>query len=307
MNYLTVIGTVVCEDIETPKAESPPPPGLGGSAVYACAAAQSLQRAHLIGAVGDDFPERHERRLRSLNIDLTGLEVKKGKTFYWKASYAPDLLTRETLALELGVYENYQPLVPAELRRSDFVLIANLVPQAQAAALDQLERPAVLLLGTIDHWVRTARDCLTRLLPRVDGFFANEEEMRLLAGLEDPIESAKQVAKLGSKFVVVTLAERGAVLVLGHELWHVPAFPCTTIQDPTGAGDSFAGGFLASLARDRITEPNEKTLVRAMLYGTALASLCLEDFSIVGLCRANMRLVESRVSKLRAIMNYKVR
>jgi sugar/nucleoside kinase (ribokinase family) len=304
MSRLTVIGTVVCEDIETPRGKSSPPPGLGGSSIYASVAAQLLYRVDLIGMVGADFPEPYLRRLQSLNIDLNGLQWSSGKTFYWKAKYAQDLLTRDTLALDLGVYEHYHPQLPANCRRSEYVLIANLMPQLQDEVLAQLDSPGIVMLGTIDHWVCTERPCIVSLLPRVDGFIANEEEMRLFAGLSDSIAAAKYVATLGSKFTVVTLAERGAVLVMGEKEFHFPAFPCETVQDPTGAGDSFAGGLLASLARDRATDISEQSLCRAMLYGTALASLCVETFSVEGLCRAQLEDVEKRVAILRRMVDF---
>jgi len=248
--------------------------------------------------VGADFPQRYRRRLESLNIDLAGLEQKSGKTFYWKARYAADLLTRETLALELGVYEQYHPRIPAKSRGSDYVLIANLMPQLQQEALTQLERPDLVVLGTIDYWIRTARPYLVDLLPRAHGFIANEEEMRLLGGSDDPVEAARNVAKLGARFVVVILAERGSVLVLGQEHFHVPAFPCANVQDPTGAGDSFAGGLVASLALGREKAITQKNLVKAMHYGTALASFSVESYGIEGLCRATRKEVEERVSIL---------
>ena len=298
MGRLTVVGTVVCEDIETPRGQSPPPPSLGGSGIYASVAAQLIHRVDLIGVVGADFPERYRRRLETLNIDLTGLEQESGKTFYWKARYAADLLTRETLELDLGVYEQYHPNIPAKSRGSEYVLIANLMPQLQDEALTQLERSELVVLGTIDHWVRTARPYLVDLLPRAHGFIANEEEMRLLGGSDDPVEAARKVATLGSRFVVVTLAERGAVLVVGQEHFHVPAFPCVNVEEPTGAGDSFAGGLVASLARGRDKDITEQHLLKAMLYGTALASFCVESYGIEGLCKATYEEVENRVSVL---------
>ena len=302
MNRLTVIGTVTCEDIETPMGNSPPPPVLGGSAVYAAAAAQLLHRVDFAGVAGDDFPAAHLRCLQSLNVELAGLQRTVGKTQYWKAKYSRNLTTRETLALDLGVYAHYHPHLTAECRASAYTVIANLKPQVQLEALAQLDAPKVVVLGTIDHWVRNERPCLVSLLPRVAGFIANEEEMKLLAGLEDPIAAAKYVLTLGSKFVVVTLAERGAALLLGDRVFHFPAFPCAVVRDPTGAGDCFAGGLLASIARERAEKVGAQLLCGAMLYGTAIASLCVEEFSIKGLCRAEPGEVEKRVAQLRQMV-----
>ena len=215
MSCLAVFGTVVCEDVESPAGVSPPPPSLGGSGVYAAVSAQLLRRVHMVGAVGTDFPEPYRRCLESLNIDLGGLEVKPGKTMYWRARYAEDLTTRETLALDLGVYEDYHPHVSTNIQQCSHALIANLMPRIQDEVLAQLDRPNLTLLGTIDHWVRTARSGLAALLPRATGFIANAEEMMLFTDCGDPIEAAEIVARLGSRFVVVTLADQGALLVWG--------------------------------------------------------------------------------------------
>ncbi len=304
MSRLTVIGTVVCEDIETPSGTSSSPPGLGGSCIYASVAAQLLHPVDLIGVVGADFPIRYLNRLQSLNIDLTGLERSTGKTFYWKAKYARDLLTRDTLALDLGVYKDYHPQIPEKCRGSEYALIANLMPQIQEEALAQLDSPNIVVLGTIDHWIRTTSSFLISLLPRVDGFLANEEEMKLLSGLSDPIAAAKYVATLGSKFCVVTLAERGSVLVMGEREFHFPAFPYVVVRDPTGAGDSFAGGLLACLARDHTTKLTEQSLCKAMLYGTVLASFCVETFSIEKLCLTQPEEMEERIDFLRQMVDF---
>lgn len=302
MSKLTVIGNVALEDIETTKECSPAPPRLGGSGVYAAVAARFHHEVDLISVAGtDDFPESYEDRLRGLNINLN-IENKAGKTFYWKARYKEDLVNRETIDLRLGVYDDYLPLVPPVLRDSRYILIANLMPRLQQAALAQLTKPELVVLGTIDHSVSTERPCLLSLLPRVDGFIANEKEMTLLAGREDPVQAAKYVATQGPKFVVVTRAGDGADLVtqhpvLRHKTYHVPAYTCgREVRDPTGAGDSFAGGLTASLIRDE--DITEQSLRRAMLYGTALASFCVEEFSIDGLCQASWEKVEERVSAL---------
>jgi sugar/nucleoside kinase (ribokinase family) len=304
MSKLTVIGTVVLEDIVTTKESSPAPPGLGGSAIYAAVAARFHHEVDLIGVAGTDFPRSYEERLKGLNINLN-IEKRDGKTFYWKAEYEENLVNRKPLELQLGVYDDYMPHVPQALRDSKYVLIANLTPRLQQAALAQLKKPDLVLLGTIDHSILTERPCLVSLLPRVDGFIANEAEMKLLAGLDDPVEAAKNVATLGPKFVIVTLASEGAVLVtqhpvLRHQTYRVPAYPCgPAVRDPTGAGDSFAGGLIASLIRDQ--EISQDSLRRAMLYGTALASFCVEQFSIQGLCQANWEHVEHRVAALRKL------
>lgn len=304
MSRLTVMGTVVCEEIETANGNSPRYPVLGGSAVYAAAAAQLLCRVNLVGDVGEDFSQTHLHCLQSMNIDLTGFRRLGGTTFYWRARYPKDMRTRETLALELGVYKDHHPHLNAKCRVSKYALLANLRPQAQHEALVQLKCPRVVLLGTIDYWIRNERTDLVSQLSRVTGFIANEEEIKLLAGMSDPIAAAKNVLAFGPRFVVVTLAERGSLLLFGERVFHVPAFPCATLVDPTGAGDSFAGGLLASIARERVAAVCEGSLCRAMLYGTSLASLCVEAFSIDGLRQANLGDVEQRVAQLRRMVHF---
>ena len=305
MRRLTIIGSVVCEDIKTPMGHSGPNPVMGGSCVYASVAAQFFHCVDIIGAVGTDFPVPYLGLLQSLNIDLTGLEKNQGKTFYWKANYANDLVTRETQALKLGVYENYHPKISEKATRNKYFFIANLDPQIQGEIMDQLDSSKFIMLGTIDHWIRTQTSLLKSLLLRVDGFIANEEEMKLLAGVSDPILAAKCVAKLGAKFSIMTLGAKGAFLVIGEKEFYFPAFPHVTVKDPTGAGDSFAGGFLASLARDRASNPSELSLCRAMLYGTVLASFCVESFSVKKLSSANLEEIEKRANILRKMIDFK--
>jgi sugar/nucleoside kinase (ribokinase family) len=297
MSVLLICGTVVLETVETPFGKGDET--LGGSGVYPSLAAQLFGQVRLVGAVGDDFGKSNMVSLERTGIDLRHLDKVSGSTFRWKAKYKEDLSKRETTYLDLGVYQGFTPRIPTDVPQYEFVFLASLDPQVQLQAMRQLRGHRLVIAGTVDHWITTAGDDVRDLVRQVDGFIANEEEMQHLGGDKDAVQAARRIQALGPAFVIVTVAEHGAWLIVDDQYFHVSAYPSYPVSDPTGAGDSFAGGFLGHLSRlDR--PPRFQDLCAAMFYGTAVASFTIEGFGVQRLSEVNINDIELRVSWLRA-------
>ena len=272
---LIVIGTLAYDTIET--AHDKREEILGGSAVYFALASSQFTQTAMVGVVGKDFKEEHMSALAKAGVNLDGLEVAEGQTFRWSGRYEPDWNTRHTLDTQLNVLEHFQPKVPAQHRDSRYVFLANASPEVQGQGLSQVEQPQFVMADTMNLWIDIARDALIALLARVDAIVLNDEEARMLTGEDNLWVAAAKVRELGPKLVVLKKGEHGAFLLAEDWKFSVPAYPVMNVIDPTGAGDSFAGGFMGYVAREGNTEP--ATLRQAMLYGTAAASCCVEGFS----------------------------
>jgi sugar/nucleoside kinase (ribokinase family) len=273
---LLVIGTLAYDDIET--AHDARKSVLGGSATYCAVAASHFTDPRLVGVVGEDFEEADCQRLREAGVSTDGLEVAPGRTFRWGGRYEEDWNTRHTTFTELNVLEHFDPKVPEGYRDSRFVFLANAAPAVQLKALDQVEHPTFVMADTMNLWIDIARDDLAALLRRVDAIVLNDEEARMLTGERNLIRAAGQVLGLGPRLVVLKKGEHGAFLMGSDVHFSLPAYPVEEVVDPTGAGDSFAGGFMGHLARTGNADP--ATLRQAMLHGTVTASFCVEDFGI---------------------------
>lgn len=273
---LLVIGTLAYDSIET--AHEKREDVLGGSATYFAMAASTFGPVRLVGVVGDDFAPAHVELLRARGVDTSGLEVARGETFRWGGRYEPDWNTRHTLYTKLNVFERFDPKIPAAHRDSRYVFLANAEPAVQARALDQVEKPAFTVLDTMNLWIDTARAGLLHLLRRVDAVVLNDEEARMLTGERSLLRAAGQVLGLGPRYVILKKGEHGAFLLGGDAHFSLPAYPVEEVVDPTGAGDSFAGGFMGYVAERAAIDP--RTLRRAMLYGTVAASFCVEGFGV---------------------------
>src|SRR5262249_47301796 len=235
---------------------------LGGSATFFSYAASFFTRPRLVGVVGEDFPAEHRQLFASRDIDTSGLVTEQGKTFRWKGRYHQDLNTRDTLEVHLNVFGTFNPVLPERFRDSTHVFLANGSPVLQSRVLDQVHRPTLVLADTMDLWIENQKDDLLALLPRLDGLLLNDSEARLLTGENNLVRAGRAVRKLGPKFVIIKKGEHGAMLLSEDGAFVVPAYPTADVLDPTGAGDSFAGGILGYLASDDIPPPGR--LRRAM-------------------------------------------
>ena len=277
MNKLLIVGTVAFDAIETPFGKTDKI--LGGAATYIGLSASffNLQSA-IVSVVGDDFPQEHLDLLTSRNIDISGIEiVKGGKTFFWSGLYHNDLNSRDTLVTELNVLADFQPKVPQNYKDADVVMLGNLHPFVQSSVLDQMEKkPKLVVLDTMNFWMDCALPELLEVIKRVDVITINDEEARQLSGEYSLVKAAAKIQELGPKYVVIKKGEHGALLFHNREVFFAPALPLEDVFDPTGAGDTFAGGFSGFIAQsENISFGNMKN---AIIYGSNLASFCVEKF-----------------------------
>jgi len=284
---LLVVGSIAMDTLRTPFGEAKDE--LGGSATFFSTVASFFVPVRLVGVVGEDFPSQFRRAFDSRRIDTAGLVVVPGgKTFRWHGSYQGAMNEAKTEAVRLNVFGDFRPAIPAAFRRSRLVFLANGSPVTQASVLDQVERPALVVADTMNLWIDTQKDALLALLARVDGLVLNEGEARMLTGDPNLVRAGHQILERGPKFVVIKKGEHGALLVARPEdagadasrrsVCPLPAFPATEVRDPTGAGDSFAGGMMGYLAGTGRFDLQH--LVRAMAYGTVIASFAIEDFGL---------------------------
>lgn len=275
---LLVVGSLALDTIETPfgRVEN----ALGGSATYiATAASYFVTPVRLVGVVGGDFPKAAMQFLEGHGVDLEGLEVvKNGKTFRWGGRYHYDLNTRDTLFTELNAFEKFDPKIPQSYRNTTYVCLGNIDPMLQRRVLEQLSKPRLVVGDTMNFWITGNNAELQRTLKLLDVLIVNDSEARQLAGEHNLIKAAKAIIRLGPKIVIIKKGEHGAVMITERTMFSAPAYPLEDIYDPTGAGDAFAGGFIGWIARtDDLSEENYK---RAVIYGSTLASFCVERFSV---------------------------
>ena len=284
---LLVVGSVAYDTIKTPHGEAPD--ALGGAAVYFSLAARIFTPVRLVGVVGDDFRDDDVRLLEARKIDLGGLErVRGGKTFRWSGEYSPDMNRRETLSVELNVFQDFRPKVPEAFRDSRFVFLANASPVTQASVLDQMDRPDFVMADTMDLWIQTQHRELVDLLGRIDGLLLNDSEAMLLTDRHNLIDAGRAILAMGPSRVVIKKGEHGSVLFEGDRIVPLPAYPTSQVKDPTGAGDSFAGALMGFLAQKGSSGPRKskgqgvepKTFKVALAYGTVVASFTVEDFGV---------------------------
>ena len=271
---IAVVGSVAFDTIETPigRAEEV----LGGSATHFAVAASYFAPVHLVAVVGEDFPEAERDYLASRDIDLSGLEIRPGRTFRWTGRYHEDMNVRDTLDLQLNVFADFRPSLSEDIRRAPIVFLANIDPRLQDSVLEQFDDPTLVACDTMNHWIDSARVPLEALLPRVDLLVLNDEEARQLSGEQNISRAARRILDLGPRSVLVKRGEYGAILFSPESVFAVPAFPLEEVFDPTGAGDTFAGGLVGYLAATG--ERSEGGLRRAIVYGSVLASYVVEDF-----------------------------
>lgn len=273
---ILVVGSVFFDSLETPYGQAERT--LGGAATYFSVAASFFAPVRMVATVGEDFPEDEIAFLKKRKIDISGLEVRPGKTGSWKGRYHEDMNQRDTLDLDLGVFSDFQPRLAAEHRSAQFVFLANIDPRLQESVLDQLGAPGVVGCDTMNHWITGSRADLERLLSRVGLLVINDEEARLLSGENNIVRAARKLLAMGPKRILIKRGEYGVIQFSADSVFAVPAFPLEEVFDPTGAGDTFAGGLMGEIARSG--EVSEASLRRAIVYGSVMASFVVEDFGL---------------------------
>lgn len=276
MSKLVIVGTVAFDAIETPFGKTDKI--LGGAATYIGLSASKLNvDSAIVSVVGGDFPQEYITMLQEKNMDIEGLEViKEGKTFFWSGRYHNDMNSRDTLVTELNVLENFSPKVPQDHKSAEVVMLGNLHPLVQLSVIEQMDNPKMIVLDTMNFWMDCALEELKEVIAKVNVITINDEEARQLSGEYSLVNAAKKIMKMGPEYVVIKKGEHGALLFHKDEMFFAPALPLAEVFDPTGAGDTFAGGFTGYLAKtEDYSFENMKT---AIVYGSALASFCVEKF-----------------------------
>lgn len=278
---LLVVGSIALDSVETPfdRVDN----ALGGSAVYVSLAASYFSApVYLVGVVGDDFDGEHVRMLENHNIDLEGLQIVEGdRTFRWAGKYHYDLNVRDTLLTELNVFEKFDPVIPENYRKARFVLLGNIDPVLQAKVLDQMENPKFVVCDTMNFWIEGKKKELLEVLKRVNVLIINDSEARLLSQEANLIKAAKIIRAMGPQYLIIKKGEHGALLFTDNTVFSAPAYPLENIYDPTGAGDTFAGGFIGYIHKTQ--DISVENMKRAVVFGSAMASFCVEKFSTKGL------------------------
>jgi hypothetical protein len=299
-----IVGSIALDDIKTQLAEHKNL--LGGSASYGAVSASNFSPVSLVGIVGEDFPKEHVELFRNRQIDLAGLQIVPGKTFRWSGEYMWDMNTRETRSVELNVFETFTPVLPEGYRQTPIVLLANIAPDLQHHVLDQVSQPRFVIADTMDLWINIAKDSLTRLIGRVDMLILNDGEARQFTGETSLIKAGKKIRDMGPAYVAIKKGEHGCLLFGPEaEFFSCPAFPLEDIHDPTGAGDTFAGGLAGYLAANCGTgEVTFDALKKAVVYGSVLASFNVEAFSLERLKTVDSAQIESRYDLFRRISQF---
>jgi len=287
---LTVIGSVAFDSVETPFGKKEDV--LGGSATYASVGASFFTPVNLISVVGTDFPMRYRTMFNKRNIDTSGLENKKGKTFRWKARYHYDLSYAETLSTHLNVFEGFRPEIPKNVTSKDNLLLANIDPDLQDWIFEKINPRGLVACDTMNLWIEHKRKELLKLLKKVDLFLLNDAEARQLSGETNLLDAAKYIAGQGAKMIVIKKGEHGALFFSKELRFMVPAYLLKKLADPTGAGDTFAGGMTGYLSKTR--KITDSVLRKALVYGSMLASFTVEKFSIEGLLKTDLKDIENR-------------
>lgn len=287
---LVIVGSVGLDTIETPFERREEV--LGGSASYACVAAAHFAKTGMVGVVGTDFPASAKKLYRKFAINTEGLQIAEGKTFRWSGVYEANMDNRRTLSTELNVFADFSPRVPESYRHAPYLFLANIAPALQLHVLTQIKRPKFVLLDTMDLWINVAKDALIQVIGRVDMLTLNESEARHLTGEHSLVRAANALLKMGPEFLCIKKGEHGSILFSKRGIFLLPAFPLDAVKDPTGAGDSFAGGFMGALAKSG--KINESSIRKAMQMGSVVASFGVQDFSLDRLARLTASDIRAR-------------
>ena len=290
---LVIVGSIGIDSIETPYAKEKNI--LGGSASYACVAASFFSNIGMIGVIGSDFPNSFKKLWKDMDINLDGLQIQEGKTFRWSGKYEENMDNRETISTELNVFENFQPSIPNSYKNVPYLFLGNIHPKLQLDVLNKMNSPKFVLIDTMDLWINTAKKELEEVISKSNMLTLNESEARLYTNKKDLICAAKELLKIGPDYILIKKGVNGAILYSKDSIFLLHAYPVETCCDPTGAGDSFAGGLMGFLSKyDTI---NEKTIREAMTYGTITASFGIEEFSLNKFQKINKKDIDNRFSK----------
>ena len=290
---LVIVGSIGIDSIETPNANEKNI--LGGSASYACVAASFFSNIGMIGVIGSDFPNPFKKLWKDMDINLDGLQIQEGKTFRWSGKYEENMDNRETISTELNVFENFQPSIPNSYKNVPYLFLGNIHPKLQLDVLNKMNSPKFVLIDTMDLWINTAKKELEEVISKSNMLTLNESEARLYTNKNDLICAAKELLKIGPDYVLIKKGINGAILYSKDSIFLLHAYPVGACCDPTGAGDSFAGGLMGFLSKyDTI---NEKTIREAMAYGTITASFGIEEFSLNKFQKISKKDIDNRFSK----------
>ena len=302
---LVITGTVAFDAIETPFGKTDKI--IGGSATYIGLSASRLGvGAKLVAVVGDDFPKAYIQNMEKQGFGLEGLQIKEGeKSFFWSGKYHFDMNTRDTLVTELNVLEHFDPIIPESYQDCKYLMLGNLAPQVQKLAIERLKnRPKLIAMDTMNFWMDIAMDELKEAISMTDVLIINDEEARQLSDEYLLITAAKKIQKMGPKYLIIKKGEHGALLFHEDKLFYAPALPLETVKDPTGAGDTFAGGFMGHMAAtDDLSFENMKT---AVIKGSALASFCVEDFGTDQMFKVTDEMLNARINEFVQLTNFNV-
>jgi sugar/nucleoside kinase (ribokinase family) len=302
---LTVVGSIAFDSVTTPFGERERM--LGGSAVHFALSASLFADVHVVGPVGDDFGEEHLELLSSRGVDVTDIErVAGGRTFFWRGHYEADLNLAHTDDTQLGVFADFQPKLSEASKRADVLFLGNIQPDLQRRVRAQCTTTSLTALDSMNLWIETTRDSLLAAVGEVDCVMLNDAEVRMLTGEPNLARAARSLMEVGPRIVVAKRGEYGAVLFSSNGFFALPGLLLEDVRDPTGAGDSFAGGFLGYLDSQDAERPEEATLRRAMAYGTVLASFCVEEFGTERVSALRREEVERRYQELRAMTHFEV-
>jgi len=301
-NTILVVGSVALDSVQTIHGRTKR--ALGGSAVHFSLSASRFSPVQMVGVVGEDFPAPFRRFLKRRNICQKGIEVLPGKTFHWKGKYDRDFKNATTIATELNVFQHFQPRLNSEHSGCGVLFLANIDPDLQRKVLDQMGKPRLVACDTMNYWISLKKPSLLKLLRKVDMLFVNEEECRQLTGEYNLIKAARLIMKMGLKGIIVKRGDAGAMLFFKDNVLSVPAHPIEKVVDPTGAGDTFAGGFMGYLAAAPDWK-NFNVIRRAMSYGTVMSSFSVEDFSVKRVGRLSKGEISSRYKKYVDALNIK--
>lgn len=304
MSKLLIVGTVAFDAIETPFGKTDKI--LGGAATYiGLSASQFNIDSSIVSVVGEDFPQEYLDLLKDRNIDVSGTEiVKGGKTFFWSGKYHNDLNSRDTLDTQLNVLADFNPVVPEDFKSPDIVMLGNLHPLVQLSVLEQIERPKLVVLDTMNFWMDNTWDDLMKVISKVDALTINDEEARQLTNEYSLVKAARKIAEMGPKYVVIKKGEHGALLFHDEKIFFAPALPLEEVFDPTGAGDTFAGGFTGYLAHTG--DISFENMKNAVIYGSNLASFCVEKFGTERMQDLSKDDVHERLEEFRALTQFQI-
>lgn len=291
---IVVVGSIAFDSIKTPLGQRER--GLGGAANYFAMAAHFFSKVHIIGVVGEDFPKSHLELLKRKNIDIEGITMALGKSFHWQGEYGEDLNQAKTIATQLNVFEHFLPQVPLEYSKAQAVFLANIDPELQIHVLNQMTAPKIRALDSMNFWIERKPKELQKAISMIDILFVNDAEIRSLTGEHNITKAMRAASKMGARIVVVKRGEYGALLSMDNQISFVPAFLIEEVFDPTGAGDTFAGGFLGYL--DQQAHINPGTLKQAMLLGCVMSSFVIEKFSFDRLLELDHKSINERRKKL---------